>query len=88
MNDFEEYANFISDIKSVASDLYGAIAYYCLNNECVNCKFSLKFHDCHYLKNLLFLLHGYAMATPVQEEKNAIENFLQTEFPNFKYPLQ
>lgn len=85
MNDNDKYANFLSDIKSEAKKLYVHLESYCADTECVNCKYGSKFHYCNYFRNLLFLLHGYAMATPMEDERNAIENFLQTEIPNFKY---
>lgn len=88
MNDNDKYANFLSDIKSEAKKLYERLEAYCADTECVNCKYTYKYHECNYFRNLLFLLQGYAMATPRQDERNAIENFLKTEFPNFKYPQQ
>lgn len=86
MNDNDKYANFLSDIKSEAHNLYEKIATYCFDTQCVNCKYANNFHECNYFRNLVFLLHGYVMATPMQSERNAIETFLKTEFPNFKYP--
>lgn len=88
MNDNDKYANFISDIKSDAKKLYACLEAYCADTECVDCKLAYKIHECIYFRNLLFLLHGYAMATPMEGERNAIENFLKTEFPYFKYYQQ
>lgn len=88
MNDNDKYANFLSDIKSEAKKLYACLEAYCADTECVNCKYTYKSHECIYFSNLVCFLHGYAMATPMQGERNAIINFLKTEFPNFKYPLR
>lgn len=88
MNDNDKYANFLSYIKSEAKKLYERLESYCADTECDNCKYAYKFHECNYFRNLVILLHGYAMSTPRQDERNAIENFLKTELPNFKYPLR